>query len=384
MGSGPDWSKAETEYLQEAWGTVSVPTIAKNMNRPIGGIINKARRLKLGPALENGTYITLNQLHQTFIGGPFSYNKIKSWITQRNIPVHTKRVNNCSFKIVYIDEFWKWAERHRVFLDFSRLEKNALGTEPEWVDEQRRADIRKNKAIKKSKWTPDEDAKLMKLLKEYKYTYAEIAKKLSRGEGAVARRCVDLGVKERPLRADPHAETSVWTENDISLLAECIRKGMSYYEISQMLGKSEKACRGKVSYVYFTENLDKVRAILGNGKWGCGVPEPRIKQVRKHSGFRQGIKKDLTSLVTVLRYRMNELGYDGFWQRHSCMNWDDIKGCTAGGTDCDSCIEFRRVQPQYCSRCGKTFFERKEQKFCAECRAARKKQAQKHYARSMK
>ena len=156
---------------------------------------------------------------------------------------------------------------------------------------------------------------------------------------------------------------------------------MSYYEISQMLGKSEKACRGKVSYVYFTENLDKVRAILGNGKWGCGVPEPRIKQVRSHSGFKQGIKKDLTSLVTVLRYRMNELGYDGFWQRHSCMNWDDIKGCTAGGTDCDSCTEFRRIQPQYCSRCGKTFFERKEQKFCAECRAARKKQAQRHWAR---
>lgn len=63
------------------------------------------------------------------------------------------------------------------------------------------------------------------------------------------------------------------------------------------------------------------------------------------------------------------------------MNWDDIGGCSAGCTDCDSCTAFRRIQPQYCARCGGTFYERKENRFCAACRIARKKQAQRHWCR---
>lgn len=274
MGRGANWTKNEIEYLREVWGTVSVPTISKNMNRSVNGIIVKARRLGLGPMLENGGYVTLNQLHYAFTGGQFNSYKIKSWIDNRNMPVHTKRVNKCSFKVVYMDEFWKWAEKNRAFLDFSKMEKNSLGNEPEWVDEQRRADIRNNREIKKSKWTKDEDSKLKILLKEQKFTYKEIAEKLHRSEGAVAHRCLELGCNDRPVRMDYYDKNAVWTENDITVLTEGIRKGLSYHAISKLVGKSEKACRGKVGYIYFTENLDKVREILGNGKWGCGIPEP--------------------------------------------------------------------------------------------------------------
>ena len=73
--------------------------------------------------------------------------------------------------------------------------------------------------------------------------------------------------------------------------------------------------------------------------------------------------------------------YDPYWQRFMCMNWDDVGGCSAGCTDCDSCTEFRRIRPQYCARCGGTFYERKENRFCAPCRTARKKQAQRHWCR---
>ena len=71
-----------------------------------------------------------------------------------------------------------------------------------------------------------------------------------------------------------------------------------------------------------------------------------------------------------LKKRMDELGYDPYWQRFMCMNWDDIGGCSAGCTDCDSCTAFRRIQPQYCARCGGTFYERKENRFCSACRTS--------------
>ena len=99
------------------------------------------------------------------------------------------------------------------------------------------------------------------------------------------------------------------------------------------------------------------------------------------SRTRHQVRRDISALATVLRKRMNDLGYDPYWQRFMCMNWDDIGGCSAGCTDCDSCTAFRRIQPQYCARCGGTFYERKENRFCAACRTARKKQAQRHWCR---
>lgn len=84
-------------------------------------------------------------------------------------------------------------------------------------------------------------------------------------------------------------------------------------------------------------------------------------------------------MATALK-RMNDLGYDPYWQRFMCQNWDDVGGCAAGCTDCDSCTEFRRIKPQYCRMCGGEFLERKEQIFCPKCRAMRKKQAQRKYA----
>ena len=132
---------------------------------------------------------------------------------------------------------------------------------------------------------------------------------------------------------------------------------------------------------YLTENADKVREMLGDGAWGHGAPEMDVRHGFYISRTRHQVRRDLSALATVLRKRMNDLGYDPYWQRFMCMNWDDIGGCSAGCTDCDSCTAFRRIQPQYCARCGGTFYERKENRFCAACRTARKKQAQRHWCR---
>ena len=154
-----------------------------------------------------------------------------------------------------------------------------------------------------------------------------------------------------------------------------------YAAIGKAVGRSEKCVRSKVYNDYLTENADKVREMLGDGAWGHGAPEMDVRHGFYISRTRHQVRRDLSALATVLRKRMNDLGYDPYWQRFMCMNWDDIGGCSAGCTDCDSCTAFRRIQPQYCARCGGTFYERKENRFCAACRTARKKQAQRHWCR---
>lgn len=379
MGSNKNWRKEEISYLEEFWGVVSVEHIAKKINRSVTAIRLKASRLKLGPFLLAGEYITFNQLVKTITGNnAYSYH-LKSWQKNRKFPVHYKRINEKRVRIVYLNEFWKWAEKNRSFIDFSKMEPLSLGKEPEWVDEQRRKDYRAFSLQRKDPWTAAEDSKLLYLLEKQEYGYKEISKMLHRSAGAIQRRCNDLGTKYRPVKADNHSAESAWTEEDYEILVEGIKNGDSYTVIGNMLDKSEKAVRGKVYFVYLTESADKVREMLGNGKWGDGAPDVLVKQGVHLSRCRSETRKNLSTFAGLLKYRMNQLGYDPYFQRFMCMNWDDFEGCSAGGKDCDSCLEFKRIRPQYCARCGGTFYERKENRFCEACRTARKKQAQKKW-----
>ncbi len=378
------WTAEEQQYLEENWGTFSVLTIAKNLGRTPSAIVNRAHRTGLGPVLESGDYVTLSQLIVAVTGSKTNYSyKTISWVKNRGLPVHTKKVNECSFRVVYLDEFWEWAEKNRSFLDFSKMEPLALGAEPDWVAEQRRKDFQAFAIQRKDPWTADDDSRLIALVKQHKYGYAELSEMLCRSAGAIQRRLTDLGVKERPVKADGHSPSAKWTDADYEALADSIRHGDSYTRIGKRLGKSEKAVRGKVYYAYLTENADKVRAMLQDGPWGHGAPEPTVKQAVCLSRTRTETKELLSQLCGVLKHRTLELkkgDYDCYFQRAVCENWDDLHSvCTAGCADCDDCAEFVRIRPQYCVRCGVTFFERKKNLRCERCRAARKKSAARKY-----
>lgn len=374
------WSKEEYDYLENSWGKKSVPAIAQKLGRSVNAIKIKAQRIGLGAALECGDYVTLNQLVHAVRGnnGNYSYT-MKSWVQNRGLPVHLKKVDKCSFRVVYIDEFWKWAEKNRAFIDFSKMEPLILGKEPEWVKGQRQKDFASHSLQRKDVWSRAEDERLKTLLKQQKYTYSELAEMLCRTEGAIQRRCTDLGLKDRPVKADNHGSGSKWTDDMYEIIAEGIRNGDSYGVIARRIGKSEKAVRGKVYVKYLTENADKVRGMIGSGKWGDGAPEPTVKQAIHLSHCSTECKKQLSIMAGLLRYRMNALGYEPYWQRYMCMKWNDYKGCGAGCSNCDECTEFERIKPQYCARCGATFYERAKNRFCLKCRQARKKQAQRKW-----
>lgn len=381
MGQNRRWTPEEEAWLAENWGHVTIAGICKHLNRSKSAIMIRVNRLALPPYFESGDYVTANALHNAFYGTNFGSYELKSWVKDRGLPVHNKRRGNYTAKIIYLDEFWEWAEKNRSFLDFSKMEPLAFGKEPAWVEEQRHKDFKSNAIQRKDPWTLDEDSRLRALLKQHKYGYAQLAEMLNRSEGAIQRRCADLGLKERPVRADALGDVSKWTTEMLETVAAGIRTGDSYQMIARQIGKSEKAIRGKVYTVYLTENADKIRAMMGNGPWGAGAPIPTVKQGAVLSGHRAEVRKNLSILDGILRYRMNELGWDPYFQRHMCMNWSSLDGCTAGCTNCDDCAEFRRIPPQYCARCGATFYERATNRFCEKCRVERKKQAQRHWAR---
>lgn len=370
------WTPEEEAYLMDSWGVKAVTTIAAKLQRTVQSVKIRASRLQLGPALMAGEYITFNQLSAAFGNledGSCGY-KMKSWVEKRGFPVYTKRVVDSSFRVVYLNEFWEWAEKNRSFLDFSRMEPLALGKEPPWVAEQRKIDFVSYANQRKDPWTPQEDQRLVHLLKQHKYTWAEISREMRRSAGAIQHRCNDLGLKERPVRESPH---NPWSDADLQLMADMIRRGYSYTMIGDACGgRSEKAVRGVVYQRYHTESADKVRAMLGNGPWGTGAPEPTVKS-EKH---KETVRKPMARLCELLLIRRNSMEWGEYWQRDLCQHWSDVRGCLMHGSDCDSCTKFQRIRPQYCRLCVGEFLDRVEQTYCPKCRSMRKKQAQRKYA----
>lgn len=378
------WTREEKDYLAEKWGTVSIPTICEKLNRSQNSIMNMVFEMGLGSFLCSGDYVTFNQLLQA-IGcyGKGSYRE-KSWIEERGFPIRYIRRNKMKIAVVYIDDFWEWAEKNQSFLDFSKFEENAIGREPEWAKRKRKDDIKKIKGLKKIPWTPYEDEKLKVMLRQNRYSCSELSKILHRTEGAIQRRITDLGLKERPVPASKQGD---WTDDQVSLLGGLIKDGYSYEAIHEKIDdKSTKAIRAYVYRFYMTENLDTVRQYIGDGKFGDNIPPKKLRQRNQMTPEERSEAMDGVSyLAYLLNQRARQISpvaekYKDYWQKDMCMNWSDIHGCTAGEKNCDSCNSFVRVQPQYCKRCGGTFFERHQTDFCHSCRLARLKQAQRKYA----
>lgn len=382
MGQARNWTREEYNLLAEWWGQYSIPTIAKRMNRSEDAIRIKASRMGLGAHVAASDLISFNVLIQELgiskNGSSYSFTHKK--LTALGLPIHTHRVQSNSFRMVNIEEFWEFAEKNRHLFDFSRLEENVLGAEPAWVKVKRTEDFKRTFMVKphNTHWTEADDRELLRLLRQYKYTYPEIAARLNRSEGGIQRRILDLGYKERPIKADNHVQ---WTDEQLQAIGRMMKAGSSYETMSSVIGKSTKAIRGKVFTVYLTENLDKACALMGDGEFGDNRPERTVKQrllmtLEEKNEVKDAMSRLAGSLTTKIRKHFDD---QDNWQRNLCQHWDAVKGCTAGGVNCDDCADFLRIRPQYCGRCGATFFERKENRICERCRTARKKQAARKY-----
>lgn len=235
------WTKEDEEYLAESWGSVSIHTIAKNLGRSVSAILNKAHRMELGPFLESGDYISLNQLFIALFGQSAPTYTKEHWL-EKGLPVKKRKVANCSFDIIYYEDWWDWAWSNMTIIDFSKMEPLALGPEPKWLEDKRKADIEKS-YFKMNPWTEAEDTLLETLLSQYKYTYRELSLRLRRTEGALKRRMIDLGIKARPIKMGNH---NPWTPEETKILIDLYHKGHSASTMANYIDRSAQACSGKV------------------------------------------------------------------------------------------------------------------------------------------
>lgn len=218
------WTEEEIAYLEKTVGRHSRKFIAKKLNRSQQSVDSKIRYLRLN-AINNTESITIADLSKALI---VHRSTIQHWID--NMDLKTHRVGK--YVKVTPQNWWAWAEKNKKRINWNNVDPYSFGIEPDWVDELR-GNTKRHYSHSKQ-WSKQEDARLIYLVRTYKYTYQDISLELDRSEAAVKRRLYDLGIKERPVPKDKKK----YSKAEIKIVLQMKKQGRSVQEIAEAINGS--------------------------------------------------------------------------------------------------------------------------------------------------
>lgn len=231
-----NWTKEEEDFLVNNWGKYSIQYFAKKLNRSEQSIRVKSYRLDLGSIADAREEIYLKTLLRA-IGYTCNDGMIRRFEND-NFPMKLKKRGNKVYRLVRIDEFWKWAENNKTKINLSKMEMNILGKEPEWVKEKRRLDSQRPKS---RDWTLSEERLLKSKASTGRFTVYDLALDFNRTQPSIRKKLSDLGIK-----AQSSGIKRKYPKDDENKIKELLCKGASYSYIAMKLERTEEAIADKV------------------------------------------------------------------------------------------------------------------------------------------
>ncbi len=239
------WTKEEETLLSDLWGTKPIETIAKSMKRTVFSLKVKAVRMGLGPMVRNNyDVITVPDMCDLL---HVTRDRITTTWVNLGLNLKSKKLtNNKSYYVVTWNDLMEFLENNQNEWDSRLIEKNMLGFEPEWLKEKRIRDNKEN-PLWYRKWTEEEITEAENLFKAGK-NYFEIAEIVNRSEWAVTNLLRNMGYS--------YMLPKYWKGKELKYLRENY-KGMTYSEIADALGRTEKAIGAKAKELGYQKRLTK-------------------------------------------------------------------------------------------------------------------------------
>lgn len=357
--SGEKWTPEQDQYIRDHWQKISDEEIAAAVGHPVHS--TQARRLKLGLKHRAGckgpdwTQEELDYIREVW--GSKTVPQIAKHLGRSVTAVRIKTT-----RLGYDGQKWSGE------MMSARKVSELLGVDVHavcdyWIPKCGLKAKRRQLGVTKKTTTIIMFEDLLKWLEAHQDLWDS-----RRVEMYALGMEYDWLKKKRKADADkPVRQAQKWTQQEDARLIALFKRGnMTYAEIGAELGRPASGIEHRL------KRLD----IWGNGKY-IGDAKREQRKATKESFDRLCL---IIKLREILLIRRNSMDFGQYWQKDLCQMWSNVRGCTAGCTDCDSCTKFQRIRPQYCRACGGEFLERAEQTYCPKCRAMRKKQAQRKYA----
>lgn len=223
------WTKEEEAFLHENWGVQTLTYIANSLKRKETAIRARAYVLGLGDSKSaGGLYYTPPEVAE-LIG--VNTTTIYNWIDKKILKARRKKLINKLYYQISGENLIEFLRENTDKWDSRNLKEYALGCEPDWLKEKRKKD--RGKKIRNKNWTNEEDAKLINYI-EIGYSMEEIAKRLNRTKNAIHARSQRL---RKQNRLKPTKIMLYWTEEEIEMMLEMEKQGLTDEEIAIELGR---------------------------------------------------------------------------------------------------------------------------------------------------
>jgi len=223
------WTKEEENFLEEKYGLLSFEAIGRNLGRTKEAIHVKAQKMKLGKIFNTSEYLTARELSRSL---NINDKVIVKWIEKHGLKATFKKIGlKGYFWRIKPSNFFLWAKDHQDMIRWSKMEKNILGKEPEWVEAARKKDATRP-TRQTTNWTSTEDSYL-KMYWELGKKTKEIAEILNRTIPGVIKRSKKIGL-------NPKLILIRWKPIEIEILKEMKLKGSSDKEIAEELGRDTR------------------------------------------------------------------------------------------------------------------------------------------------
>lgn len=235
------WTAEQIAYFENNWGAKSLKAIAKTLEKNEKAIDAWRKRHGYETNTKSHPGIPVHEFAEAM--GVCPETIYDYWI-KKGLPITKFWPGTKSSKIMIdLEQFWPWAKIHRKFIDFSKIDRNALGKEPEWVAECRKQDFYdRGKKGWERPWTKEEDERLVAYLKTMRYTFRQLATLLNRTELGIQNRLYLIGVKYRPL---PEMRRE-WTPEETERLIAMVKSNISKTTIANLLDRNQLSIKTKV------------------------------------------------------------------------------------------------------------------------------------------
>lgn len=137
------WTVEEETLLSDLWGTESLESISKKLNRTVSSVTNKAFQMGLGSQIENNyNGLTIKDISDLL--GVNIQTVSVTWISL-GLKYKVQKISKTkSYRYVEIKDLYEFLEANQNIWDSRNLEHNILGIEPDWLKEKRKKDSAKN------------------------------------------------------------------------------------------------------------------------------------------------------------------------------------------------------------------------------------------------
>lgn len=193
------WSKDDLDYATAAFGSINLTRIAKKVGRSPSAVISQLENQGIYSGKKNSGLYSIYDMSYVL---QVDDHTVRRMIKVHGLPTKKYSIRKQRYEMINPSDFWEWAEHNKDVINWTKVLPNSLPPEPEWVEDQRRIDLKTIPRKTGKPWTDEEEDRLFFLYHQQRMSTKEIGVSMDRSAVAIRARISKVSKKRMSISVD--------------------------------------------------------------------------------------------------------------------------------------------------------------------------------------